>query len=329
MARNPNESQMTLGEHLEELRSRLIWALLGLVPIVTVAFLQGEWLLARILAPARRALAAGEQFDITAGSPLETFSAFMRVSMIAAIVVGSPWIFYQLWRFVAPGLHRHEKRFAYFLVPLSGILTASGVVFLFTIVLPLILRFLIAFGTNVGHEPIATAPLSEGVTLPSIPILKADPTTPAPGNYWINSEIHKLRVCMGVDANGVAHVLSSPLYRDTGILQQYRVGEVLSMMLTLILAFAGAFQAPLVVLLLGWAGIVDRAFLAKYRRHAALVCTVIAALVMPGDPASMIAMAVPLYLLYELGGVLLRLFPASRVAGRKPLAELSGDEDAV
>jgi Sec-independent protein secretion pathway component TatC len=157
-----------------------------------------------------------------------------------------------------------------------------------------------------------------------MPILAADPPAPIDGQVWINTNLHQVRVCVG-ERDGKPHVLSMDLFKDAAIRQQYRVSEVLSLMLTLIAAFAGAFQAPLIVLLLGWAGIIDRAFLAKYRRHAAFACVVIAAAVMPGDPASMIAMAVPLILLYELGGILLWLFPARRVSGKKPTTEAEDD----
>lgn len=329
---------MTLGEHLDELRRRMIYAMLGLAPIVALAFYFGDHLLDFILEPARNALHHDNQPDITAFSPIETFSAYMRVSVIAAIVVGSPWIFYQVWRFVSPGLHRHEKRFVYFLVPLSGILTASGVIFLFKVVLPLILVFLITFGTTIGTKPVASAPLPAGVTLPTIPLLENDPDSPHVGEMWVNTTRHKMRICIAAPAAATPGasaeaptVLSLDLYREANIRQQYRVSDILSMMLTLILAFAGAFQAPLIVLLLGWAGIVDNKFLNKYRRHAILVCAVIAAAVMPGDPASMMAMMIPLYLLYELGGLLLWIFPAHRVAGKpKPVPELpetTEDED--
>ncbi len=318
--------RMTLGQHLDELRKHLVQALLGLVPLIAAAFYFGDKLLDFILEPAKIALARHEQPEMVAIGPIETFSAYMRVSMIAALVVGSPWIFYQAWRFVSPGLHRHEKRFVYFLVPLSGILTASGVVFLYKIILPLILAFLVTFGTSLGSKPIPTQPLPAGVVLPSLPVLDIDPDAPTAGQVWINKSMHKARVCIAdATANAPATVLSVDLYREGGIRQQYRVSEVLSLILTLVAAFAAAFQAPLIVLLLGWANLVDRKFLAKYRRHTVFACAIIAAAVMPGDPASMMAMAIPLYLLYELGGVLLWLFPAKRVSGKRETTEQEDD----
>lgn len=319
-------SRMTLGQHLDELRKHLVRALLGLVPLVGIAFYFGGELLNYIISPVQTVLAKHDQPEMVAIGPLELFSAYMRVSMIAALVVGSPWIFYQAWRFVAPGLHRHEKRFVYFLIPLSGILTASGVIFLFKIILPLILAFLVTFGTTLGSKPIHTAPLPAGVVLPSLPVLEDDPDAPSAGQVWISKKMHKIRVCMAdATTEKPAAVLSADLYREGGIRQQYRVSEVLSLILTLVAAFAAAFQAPLIVLLLGWANIVDRKFLAKYRRHTVFACAIIAAAVMPGDPASMMAMAVPLYLLYELGGILLWLFPAKRVSGKRETTEQEDD----
>ncbi len=373
--RSPSDSHMTLGQHLDELRLRLIYAILGLLPLVLAALYFGDDILDIILEPARQALQKGEQPEITSLAMFETFSSYMRVSIISAVVVGSPWVLFQVWRFVAPGLHKEERRFVYFLIPLSGILTASGVFFLFKVVLPLVLSFLITFGTSLGRKPIPTGPVPPGVLLPTLPLLEKDPEAPLPGQMWINTSVHKMRICIEVPTPAAATppetsapvgatppptdapakpasattpaaaptthpvaaitepvVLSVDLYREAGIRQQYRIGDVLSTMLTFILAFAGAFQAPLIVLLLGWAGIVDNKFLNKYRRHAVLVCAIVAAAVMPGDPASMMAMMIPLYLLYELGGLLLWLFPAHRVAGRpKPVSELTDgtteDED--
>jgi sec-independent protein translocase protein TatC len=310
------DTRMPLGQHLEELRKRVLVALLGLVPIVAAAFYFGGHLLRIVLAPAEKALREGGQPPPQAVGPIETFGAYMRVSMIVALVVGSPWILYQLWRFISPGLHRHEKRFVYFLIPLSAILTSSGVFFLFKVVLPLILSFLVTFGTTISRPTVQTAPVPDGLTLPTVPVLQADPPEPKPGQLWYNENLQKVRIALPIAGEAGNSVFSVDVFKDTGIRQNYRVSEVLSMMLTLVLAFAGAFQAPILVLLLGWAGVIDRAFLKKYRRHAALICAVIAAAVMPGDPVSMLAMALPLYMLFELGGLLLWLFPASRVAGK-------------
>lgn len=318
---------MPLGDHLEELRSRLIWALLGLVPIALTAMAFGKQLLDFLVEPAKSALRRAGQPDILIGTgPLETFGTYMKVSLIAAVVVGSPWVFYQFWRFVAPGLYKHERRFVYFLLPLSALLTCLGLVFLFRVILPVVLAWLVNFGAMMGaNEPVTNA-LPQGVTLPVLPVLPADPPNPTPGQAWVDSTLMSLRVCVGVE-NNVADIRGVSLHKDAGIVQQYRVSEYVSLLLTLTLAFAAAFQAPVVVLLLGWVGLVTPQGLARFRRHAVLVCALLAAVLMPGDPLSMILMWIPLMGLYELGGLLLRVFPASRIAGPRPPTDPTEGED--
>jgi sec-independent protein translocase protein TatC len=308
-------AEMPLGDHLEELRKRLLWALLGLVPIALACMGFGTYLLNFLVEPARNALrAAGQADSLIQTGPLETFGTYMKVSLIAAVVFGSPWVLYQVWRFVAPGLYQHEKRFVYFLLPLSGLLTISGLVFLFRIILPVILAWLVRFGALVSPAPVSVAPAPPDVVFPSIPALAGDPASPQPGQFWLNTTLMEVRICVGVE-DGAPDVRAISLHRGTGIVPQFRVSEYVSLLLTLTLAFAAAFQAPLVVLLLGWMGVIDQALLGRYRRHAILVCAILAAFLMPGDPLSMLLLWLPLMLLYELGGILLRIFPASRVAG--------------
>lgn len=316
---------MTLGQHLDDLRRRMIFALIGLVPILIVCLWKGDWLLDHlILQPTRVALQAAGQGDVTTIDLTETFSAYIRVSMIAAVVAGAPWILYQLWLFVAPGLHKHERRFVYLLIPLSTILGAAGVYFLFKVVLPLILSFLVNFGTGLGAKEVTVIDRPAGIVLPTVPILAGDPSDAKPGEMWINEPLREMRLCVtGMD--GKPMVLSVQAFAVAGVRPQYTVSTTVSLMLTLILAFAVAFQAPVIILLLGWAGLIDRSFLNKYRRHAIVINAVLAAALMPGDPVSMLAMMAPLLVLYELGGILLWIFPASRVAGRK--RETTEDED--
>ncbi|HLP84733.1 MAG TPA: twin-arginine translocase subunit TatC [Phycisphaerales bacterium] len=316
---------MTLGQHLDDLRRRMIFALIGLVPILVVCLWRGEWLLDHlILQPTREILNDANQGGLTTIDPTEVFSAYIRVSMIAAIVAGAPWILYQLWLFVAPGLHKHERRFVYLLIPLSTILGAAGVYFLFKVVLPLILSFLITFGTSLGAREIPTVERPVDVVIPKLPILQGDLKDAQTGEMWLNEPLRQVRIAV-TDAEGKTVVLGMPAFAQAGVSTQYTVNNVVSLMLTLILAFAAAFQAPVIILLLGWAGLINRSFLHKYRRHAIVVNAIIAAALMPGDVVSMLSMMAPLLILYELGGILLWIFPASRVAGRK--RETTEDED--
>jgi len=306
---------MPLGDHLEELRARVILSLGGLVVVVIPCLLLARPLLAVLIAPVQRALLAkGQPPSLQATGVVETFGSYMYVAIVSAILLGSPWILWQLWRFVAPGLYRSERRFAYLLAPMSLFMTLCACLFLYFVMLPVVLAFFIGFGTSVGEPQVLIAPLPEGVVLPeSPPQLAADPEQPQPGTMWINVPLREWRIA--IQRQGRIEILRIPLAKAAGIVQQYRISEYVRLIMHLALAFAIAFQTPIVVLLLTWAGVIDPAKLGKYRKHAVMGSAIIAAILTPADPISMMVLGVPLYGLYELGLVLARVLPAERVAG--------------
>lgn len=307
---DPNS--MTFGEHLEDLRRHIGLALFGLVPLFVLALVFGKPLLAILIRPV---LAALREADLPAvmqaTSPVETFGAYVRVAFIITLVLGAPWATYQLWRFVAPGLYRHERRVARILIPMSGVLGAVGVAFLYYVILPVVLAFFIRFGTGIVDRPSETLPLPEGVALVQVPVLEADPPEPKVGDAWINRQRREWRVCVEV-VNGTPHILATELGAGAGVIQQYRISEYVKLFFNMALAFALGFQTPVVVLLLGWAGLVTPEFLAKYRKHAILIIVVMCALLTPPDPMSLVLLSGPLYLLYEGGCLILRMYPARR-----------------
>lgn len=305
---------MSFGDHLEELRMRLILSLVGLLPLAVVAFIFGRPFLEFLLLPAQRALAkAGQNPEFQMVGPLEGFTTYMRVSLIAAVVVGAPWIVYQIWLFVAPGLHAHERRFVYLLLPMSAVLTVLGGVVLYTIMLPVVMSFFIAFGSTISHRPVPEGPLPPGIVLPRVPMLEADPVEPGSGEMWMLSHPWRLRVNVAPEGEP-KDVVGIVLQRETGVRPDYRLSEYLNLVLGLALGFAVGFQTPVVVLLLGWMGIVDRAFLVKKRKYAFMLSFIVGAVMTPADPASMFILAVPLYALYELGVLMLRFLTPERVA---------------
>ena len=313
--KNSGASVMPLGEHLEELRKRLMWALLGLVPLVCVCLYFGEPLLDFLISPVQDALMSqGLPRMMQVTGPLELFSAYIAISLITTAILGAPWILFQLWLFIAPGLYERERRFVYILLPLSAILTVTGMVFLFRVIMPLILAFVVTFGSDIGSRPHPIATIPEGAKLGTVLVLRGDPPNPKLGEEWIDLTTNERRTCIAVAPDGKTEIMSSPLFKSTGVAQQYRVSQYLDLLTTLTIAFAAGFQTPVVVLVLGWAGLVTPAFLRKYRRHAILVTAIVGAAATPGDPSSMIALWVPLMLLYELGILLLQLFPAHRVS---------------
>ncbi len=317
---------MSFGDHLEDLRKRVVLALIGIVPVFVLSLVLARWVLGILILPVRSALLAADQSpELLATNFLETFGIYVHVAVVLTVLVGSPWMLYQLWKFVSPGLYSQERRFVYVLLPLSSVLTLTGVTFLYAVILPVVLTFFIEFGTGVGKVEHPSGPRPAGVVLPVIPTLDVDPDDAEPGEMWINRELRQLRVAVA-KPTGKIEILGSQLTAGTGIEQQYRISEYTKTFLNMALGFAIGFQTPVVVLLLGWAGLLERAWLVKYRRYIIMGCVLAAALLTPADPMSMLLLAIPLYGLFELGGLLLVLLPAHRVAGTTP--EPDGEADA-
>jgi sec-independent protein translocase protein TatC len=134
----PEDVPMTVFEHLGELRSRLIKALLGLLPGIGIAWWYKEYLLDFLLRPL--AIAFGSlklgQPEIHFANPVDPFVAYMKIAMICGGLISSPWMFYQLWAFVAPGLYKREKSLAIPFVLASTVFFAGGAFFGYAVVFP-------------------------------------------------------------------------------------------------------------------------------------------------------------------------------------------------
>jgi Sec-independent protein secretion pathway component TatC len=109
-------------------------------------------------------------------------------------------------------------------------------------------------------------------------------------------------------------VIRVPQWRDSMIAQEFRLTTYINFVLLLMLGIVLAFQMPLVILLMGWLGLVTADGLRSKRRYAILVCAIVAAMITPADALSMLMMLVPLVALFELSIVLLVFAPASAVA---------------
>jgi hypothetical protein len=116
------------------------------------------------------------------------------------------------------------------------------------------------------------------------------------------------------DATGAVEILPVPRTSATTIQQMFRLSEYINLVLMLMLAIAIAFQMPLVIVLLGWMGLASPQWLRSKRKYALMICAILAVIITPPDVISMLIMLVPLYGLYELGIILLRIAPASAVA---------------
>ena len=313
---NPTQGSMSFGDHLEELRRRLLWSIALPIPLAILAFSYAAQIRDFLCAPAIAALKAHDlPAQLQVLSPIEALSTDMYLSLIAAIVASSPWIFWQVWKFIEPGLYVHEKRFVRFLIPLSSLLTLAGFSLLYFILMPIMLDVLVSFG-SVDPEIITTTALTAapGSNAFTIPILQQTPANVVVGQMWLTPD-HKLVIAAPHDASGI-ELFTVPLMHATRLAQQFRLADYLDFTLTFILGTCVAFQAPLVVLLLGWIGVLDVQSLGNFRRYAIFLALLLSAIITPtGDPISLFIMFVPLYLLYELGIILLRIAPPHAVAG--------------
>lgn len=319
---------MSFGDHLEDLRKRVFLSVIGILPVFFIAFIFfGSPILKLLIKPALQKLHEGGQPPVLqATSPFETFGTVVQIALVVTVLVGAPWILYQLWRFVSPGLYAHEKRIAYLLIPFSGILTVLSMLFLYFAILPVILAFFIGFNATVsGEQQTPSIVLPEGMVLPTIPVLKGDPINPPVGSVWINEPLMQQRVYIGLK-DGKPLIQVAQLTTQTGILQQYRISEYIKTLLNMGLAFGIAFQTPVVIVMLGWVGLLDPKAMGKWRKHAIVICAILGALLTPADPVSMVLLAVPLYGLYELGLFVLRVMPIEKVLGSSKLQQ---DKDAI
>jgi sec-independent protein translocase protein TatC len=146
------DSRMSLGDHLDELRTRLVLALAGFAVALLASLGAGRWFVQAILSPYRRAMiAAGLDLKLQAFQPAEPFLVYVKASMVLAALLGSPWIFYQIWAFVASGLHRNERRFVHAVAGAGSVLFAAGALFFLGVVAPGMFRFFIRFDLGLDY----------------------------------------------------------------------------------------------------------------------------------------------------------------------------------
>lgn len=140
-------SAMTLLEHLEELRKRIIWSILGITAAFFGCFLYAEKIFAYVQRPIMEALQRNNmEQTLVYTNPIEPFNLYVKIGLIAGIFLASPFVLYQIWMFIAPGLYRHEKRYVVpFMLSTVGLFLSGGF-FGYKIVYPQALTFLIHYG---------------------------------------------------------------------------------------------------------------------------------------------------------------------------------------
>lgn len=135
---------MTIIEHLEELRRVLIISLIAWGVATLIGFAISQFVLDILLRPVHQVI--GHQKLIYPG-PIDAFLLFFKIGIFTGFVLSSPVVFWQAWTFIAPGLHRNERRFAVGFVASAVVLFVMGILFAF-FALPIALRFLTGIGSS-------------------------------------------------------------------------------------------------------------------------------------------------------------------------------------
>ena len=233
----------TLMSHLVELRNRL-FIMFGSVFVVFMAlFPFSKPIFEFISEPLRAVLPGGRLIATGTASPV---IATLKLSFYLALMLAMPIILYQVWAFVAPGLYKKEKHFAFPLLASSIALFYVGLAFAYFVVFPLIFKFVVAF-------------------------------TPESVSYMPD------------------------------------ITDYIGFVMMLVLVFGLAFETPVATVLLVWTGITTVEKLGTARPYVFLGAFVVGMLLTPPDVISQIMLAIPVYILFELGIIMAKLFKSRRV----------------
>jgi sec-independent protein translocase protein TatC len=150
-----DEKRQPFLEHLGELRLRLRNAVLALIVGCIIAFWFSETLFALLARPLNQAwheVLPDRTANLSFGSLVEPFWVYFELSMYAGLFIASPFIFHQLWKFIAPGLYDKEKKVAVPFAAFSGLMFIGGAVFCYLFVFPAMFRFFLSYSNqNIGH----------------------------------------------------------------------------------------------------------------------------------------------------------------------------------
>lgn len=265
-----DDSAAPLIEHLAELRTRLIYSVSAFLVMMVLCFSFGGMLLDFLLTPIERTMRnlgnPNPVMQYTA--PQEYFFTLIRISVVGGLTLAFPIIAYQMWRFVAPGLYRNEKQAFLPFIIASPVLFVMGAAFAHYIVVPLAMAFFLGFA---DLPSFVTAIMAEAVPPPpgSDLLPGADDAAPLPST--------------GVD-----------------IVFNGKVNETLDITLKMIVAFGVCFQLPVLLTLMGTAGLASSRGLRGTRKYAVVGILVVAALVTPPDVTTQLILFVVVYGLYEI-----------------------------
>lgn len=250
------EKQDSFITHLIELRDRLLRAVVAVILIFIALFPWANDLYTLLAQPLIAKLPQGSQMIAT--GVVSTFLIPVKVTMMTAFLIALPFVLYQMWSFIAPGLYQHERKLALPLLVASVFLFFTGMAFAYFLVFPVV------FGFLAGATP-------EGVNF-------------APD-----------------------------------------ISAYLDFVMTLFIAFGVTFEVPVVVILLVITNMVSVEKLREVRPYVIVGAFVLGAIFTPPDIISQFMLAIPLWLLYELGIVLASLLRKVKPAEQQAASPYSSD----
>jgi len=143
---NHSDKKMPFTSHLDELRSRLMKSLAAVGIGFVACYFFKERLFSLLILPLRDIMPEGSAMIFT--SLPEAFFTYLKISFFAGIFLVSPYVLYQLWKFVSPGLYKAEKKYVAPFVTVSSLFFIGGALFAYFLVFPLGFKFFVAFGTD-------------------------------------------------------------------------------------------------------------------------------------------------------------------------------------
>ena len=229
---------MTFLQHLEELRTRLIHIILYILFGFLGCYAFSKTIFNIVITPLSSVLSADQKLVFT--SPAQPFIVYIKISAIIGAFIAFPFIFYEIWKFVAPGLYKKEKTYGILFFIFSCFFLLGGTSFAYFLLLPYCFKFLLSYGGDF------------------VPMLT--------------------------------------------------INEALSTVATLLFSFGIAFELPVVILIISKIGLISLETLKKGRPYVLLILFIIAAIITPPDVVSQIALAIPMYILYEFSIIMVRIF---------------------
>ncbi len=294
------DMEMGLLDHLDELRGRILIALVGVVVIAVVAYVFKEWILAFLTAPIAtfyqlnvdQVPALRDNFieflkqsgnftsneldtwkivmermlrqltSLTFLHPTEAFISYIKLSLYTGFLVGAPLVLLQLWRFILPALYENERRYFFGAFTVGSALFYLGVIFAFQLVFPLVIGFLINLG-------------------------------------------------------------SDTLYASLSI------GNYISFSMMFLLVFGLVFELPVLIFLAVRTGLTTVEFLRQKRRYLYVFAFIGAALITPPDVVSQLAIGVPIIVLFEASLILSTFAERRREKAAQASLEAAGLDEST